>query len=92
MVYNTPSISKGSRNFFRKLQDNGNFIYMLLTITVISYLLICVTDIVLKLLFLIYAWKYFLIVIYVIQDNYFFYIFSYQESSPSLNTCSFLPF
>lgn len=23
MVYNTPSISKGSRNFFRKLQDNG---------------------------------------------------------------------
>ena len=41
----------------------------------ISYLLICVTDIVLKLLFLIYAWKYFLVVIYVIQDNYFFLYF-----------------
>ena len=38
-------------------------------------MLICVTDIVLKLMFLIYAWKYFLIVIYVIQDNYFFFLY-----------------
>ena len=43
-------------------------------------MLICVTDIVLKLMFLIYAWKYFLIVIYVIQDNYFFFIFLLTRS------------